>query len=200
MALFRFFASGEVGDEQGAERTNSRNQRSVRTNLNITPNSKVDIATSVGYINSNTQLSCEAGCGGAMWESMYSNPANLPQFCAPRATSAARTYAASIARRPKRTTCQYDASGSEPLHRKRHGPVAAVRVDVAPLRDRHGLQHREQPRDSAVHHERHRRVLLGHPRQGIALRRPTPGHLQHIRLHGQPQLQPDEHACRRRRR
>ena len=79
--LFRFFGSGEVATSEGAERTNSRNQRSVRTNLNITPNSKVDISTSVGYINSNTQLSCEAGCGGAMWESMYSNPANLPQFC-----------------------------------------------------------------------------------------------------------------------
>ena len=79
--LLRFFASGEVGSSEGAERTNSRNQRSVRTNLNITPNSKFDISTSVGYINSNTQLSCEAGCGGAMWESMYSNPAHLPQFC-----------------------------------------------------------------------------------------------------------------------
>jgi TonB-linked SusC/RagA family outer membrane protein len=80
-AAFRFFASGEVGTNEGAERTNARNQRSVRTNLNITPNAKVDIATSVGYINSKTQLSCEGGCGGAMWESMYSNPANLPQFC-----------------------------------------------------------------------------------------------------------------------
>ena len=81
-SVFRFFASGELATTEGAERTNSRNQRSVRTNLNITPNAKVDIATSVGYVNSNTQLSCEAGCGGAMWESMYSNPANLPQFCA----------------------------------------------------------------------------------------------------------------------
>jgi len=79
--ILRFFASGEIGSSEGAERTNSRNQRSVRTNLNITPNSKVDISTSVGYINSNTQLSCEAGCGGAMWESMYSNPSHLPQFC-----------------------------------------------------------------------------------------------------------------------
>jgi TonB-linked SusC/RagA family outer membrane protein len=79
--LLRYFASGEIGSSEGAERTNSRNQRSVRTNLSITPNSKIDISTSVGYINSNTQLSCEAGCGGAMWESMYSNPANLPQFC-----------------------------------------------------------------------------------------------------------------------
>lgn len=80
-ALFRFFASGDIAKNQGAERTNARDQKSVRTNLNITPNSKVDIGTSVGYIYSHTQLSCEAGCGGAMWESMYSNPANLPQFC-----------------------------------------------------------------------------------------------------------------------
>jgi TonB-linked SusC/RagA family outer membrane protein len=80
-SLFRFFASGELGNTQGAERSNSRRQTSVRTNLNITPNSKLDVATSMGYIKSRTELSCEAGCGGLMWESMYSNPANLPQFC-----------------------------------------------------------------------------------------------------------------------
>lgn len=80
-ALFRFFASGELGNTEGAERFNSRRQTSVRTNLNITPNAKVDVATSMGYINSRTRLSCEGGCGGIMWESMYSNPVNLPQFC-----------------------------------------------------------------------------------------------------------------------
>ncbi len=80
-SLFRFFASGEMQNAEGAERFNSRRQTGVRTNLNITPNAKVDIATSMGYINSRTRLSCEGGCGGIMWESMYSNPANLPQFC-----------------------------------------------------------------------------------------------------------------------
>ena len=79
--LFRFFASGELGNSEGAEKFNSRRQTSVRSNLSITPNSKVDVSTSMGYINSRTRLSCEAGCGGIMWESMYSNPANLPQFC-----------------------------------------------------------------------------------------------------------------------
>ena len=78
---FRFFASGDLSFNEGAERNNERRQTSVRTNLNITPNTKVDIGTSVGYIDSRTTLSCEGGCGGAMWESMYSNPANLPQFC-----------------------------------------------------------------------------------------------------------------------
>jgi TonB-linked SusC/RagA family outer membrane protein len=80
-SLFRFFASGELGTNEGAERFNDRRQTSVRTNLNITPNAKIDVATSLGYINSNTQLSCEGGCGGIMWESMYSNPVNLPRFC-----------------------------------------------------------------------------------------------------------------------
>ncbi len=81
--LFRFFAAGEIGSTEGAEKFNARRQTSVRTNLSITPNSKVDISTSMGYINSRTNLSCEAGCGGIMWESMYSNPVNLPRFCAP---------------------------------------------------------------------------------------------------------------------
>jgi TonB-linked SusC/RagA family outer membrane protein len=79
--LFRFFASGELNDEQGAEPNNGRRQNSFRTNLSITPSDKVDIQTNFGYVNSHTTLSCEGGCGGAMWESMYSNPANEPQFC-----------------------------------------------------------------------------------------------------------------------
>jgi len=80
-ALLRFFSSGEIGTTEGAERFNERRQTSVRTNLNITPSAKIDISTSLGYIDSNTRLSCEGGCGGIMWESMYSNPANLPRFC-----------------------------------------------------------------------------------------------------------------------
>lgn len=79
--LFRFFASGEISNNEGAETNNARRQSSFRTNLNITPSEKVDIATNFGYINSRTTLSCEAGCGGAMWASVFSNPANLPQFC-----------------------------------------------------------------------------------------------------------------------
>ncbi|MEO5816881.1 MAG: SusC/RagA family TonB-linked outer membrane protein [Gemmatimonadaceae bacterium] len=78
----RFFASGEVGDDQGAEPNNERRARSFRTNLTVTPSEKVDVQTNFGYVTSSTSLSCEGGCGGAMWGSMYSNPANLPQFCA----------------------------------------------------------------------------------------------------------------------
>ena len=82
----RYFASGELGNESGAEPNNTRNSFSGRTNLQITPSSKVDINTSFGYVNSHTTLSCEGGCGGAMWGASYSNPANLPEYLCRSAT------------------------------------------------------------------------------------------------------------------
>ena len=81
----RFFASGDFLDNQGADPTNEQRRQSFRTNLTITPSERVNVATNFGYITGRTQLSCEAGCGGLMWDSEYSNPANLPQFCAPSA-------------------------------------------------------------------------------------------------------------------
>jgi TonB-linked SusC/RagA family outer membrane protein len=79
--LVRFFASGEVGSNQGVDYANERRQTNGRTNLSITPNDKFELESSAGYIKSKTSLSCEAGCGGSIWGSMYSNPANLAQFC-----------------------------------------------------------------------------------------------------------------------
>jgi TonB-linked SusC/RagA family outer membrane protein len=76
----RYFASGEISNDEGAEVDNGRKQFSGRTNLQITPSQKVDINTSLGYINSHTTLTCEGGCGGTMWQSWYSNPKNLPEF------------------------------------------------------------------------------------------------------------------------
>lgn len=81
----RYFASGDLGTSEGAEPNNMRRQLSGRTNLSVTPSEKFDLQSSVGYIQSHTTLSCEAGCGGAMWGAMYSNPANLPENCAPSA-------------------------------------------------------------------------------------------------------------------
>jgi TonB-linked SusC/RagA family outer membrane protein len=80
-SALRYFAAGDVNRDQGAEPNNERRQFSGRTNLSITPNTKVDIQTNVGYINSYTSLSCEGGCGGATWGAWYSNPANLAQNC-----------------------------------------------------------------------------------------------------------------------
>jgi TonB-linked SusC/RagA family outer membrane protein len=80
--ILRFFASGALNNDEGVDPTNAQRKTSFRTNLTVTPSERVDIQTSFGYINGHTQLSCEAGCGGLMWDSEYSNPANLPQFCA----------------------------------------------------------------------------------------------------------------------
>ena len=79
----RYFASGDKQNNEGAEPNNARRQTSGRTNLSVTPSEKFDLQSSAGYIQSHTTLSCEAGCGGAMWGSMYSNPANLASNCAP---------------------------------------------------------------------------------------------------------------------
>lgn len=80
----RYFASGDIQNNEGAEPDNARRQTSGRTNLSVTPSEKFDLQSSAGYIQSHTTLSCEAGCGGAMWGSMYSNPANLPANCTPQ--------------------------------------------------------------------------------------------------------------------
>ena len=79
---FRFFAAGSFVDNEGVDPTNEQRKNSFRTNLSITPNDKLDLQTNFGYVNGHTTTSCEAGCGGLMWDSEYSNPANLPQFCA----------------------------------------------------------------------------------------------------------------------
>ncbi|MDB4876742.1 MAG: hypothetical protein JWM41_3188 [Gemmatimonadetes bacterium] len=79
--LFRFFASGEWNDNQGVDYANERIQQGARTNLSVTPSDKFSLESSVGYVKSRTNLSCEAGCGGSLWGSLYSNPANLAQFC-----------------------------------------------------------------------------------------------------------------------
>jgi TonB-linked SusC/RagA family outer membrane protein len=86
----RYFASAGKGTDQGAEPTNFRDQFNARTNLGITPSEKIDIQSSLGYIQSRTGLSCEGGCGGAMWESFYSTPANLPENCAADAEEGCR--------------------------------------------------------------------------------------------------------------
>jgi TonB-linked SusC/RagA family outer membrane protein len=77
----RYFASAGWTGNEGAEPNNARRQFNARTNLEVTPNSMVDLQTSVGYIASHTTLSCEAGCGGATWGAWFSTPRNLPQYC-----------------------------------------------------------------------------------------------------------------------
>ncbi len=74
----RYYVSTDVDRNSGAEESNFRNQFSGRANIQIMPSQKFDVTASTGYIASRTGLSCEAGCGGAMWGLVFSTPANLP--------------------------------------------------------------------------------------------------------------------------
>jgi TonB-linked SusC/RagA family outer membrane protein len=78
---FHYFASAGLSSDEGAEPNNFRRQFNARTNLQITPSSMLDLQSSVGYIDSHTALSCEAGCGGATWGAWFSNPRNLASNC-----------------------------------------------------------------------------------------------------------------------
>lgn len=80
--ILRFYASGGLDDDQGADPSNAQRKSNFRTNLTITPSERVNISTNFGYVNGHIATACEGGCGGLMWDSQYSTPANLPQFCA----------------------------------------------------------------------------------------------------------------------
>src|SRR5438477_783933 len=82
VGAFRYFASGSFNGNEGVDPTNEQRKNSFRTNLALTPNEKLNLETNFGYIYGRTRIACEAGCGGLMWDSEYSTPANLPQFCA----------------------------------------------------------------------------------------------------------------------
>lgn len=76
----RYFVSGDLNRDEGVEFTNLQEQYSGRANIQITPNDRFDLSVSTGYTQSQTDLSCEAGCGGTMWTTVFSTPANLPEF------------------------------------------------------------------------------------------------------------------------
>jgi TonB-linked SusC/RagA family outer membrane protein len=83
----QYFIGGDVSQNEGAEPDNNREQYGGRVNLDIAPGPKVDIRASAGYVQNATTLSCEGGCGGAMFGAVFSTPARLEEnFCAPRRT------------------------------------------------------------------------------------------------------------------
>jgi TonB-linked SusC/RagA family outer membrane protein len=84
--IFRYFAAASMTANQGVDPSNEDNKKTFRTNLSVTPNDKFSLETNFGYVYGRTRISCEAGCGGLMWDSEYSTPANLPQFCAAGST------------------------------------------------------------------------------------------------------------------
>ncbi len=77
----RYYLGFDMEDAEGAERNNWKEQVSTRANLQILPHENVDVSVSVGYVKNDVQLSCEGGCGGAMWGAVFSNPALLGENC-----------------------------------------------------------------------------------------------------------------------
>jgi TonB-linked SusC/RagA family outer membrane protein len=75
----RYFVAADIDRNQGVEVTNQQDQYSGRVNLQITPGDRFDLSVNAGYTNSQTDLTCEAGCGGTMWTTVFSTPANLPE-------------------------------------------------------------------------------------------------------------------------
>ncbi len=90
--LFRYYVSGDIERDEGIDPTNDRNQFSGRANLMATPSERFDINVSTGYINSDTRLACEAGCGGRMWGILFGSPELLPENARFRPASEQATW------------------------------------------------------------------------------------------------------------
>ncbi len=83
--LYRFFAAGEWMNQEGIVTSNARTQKSARTNLSVTPSTKFDLETNVGYITSHTTSATEGSGGGILWASEFARPERTAAFCAPNA-------------------------------------------------------------------------------------------------------------------
>ncbi len=73
----RYFVSGNADHDDGVEPNNIFQRYGGRANVTVSPNDKVDVTASLGYSKGRTDLSLEAGGGGAMWETLFSTPENL---------------------------------------------------------------------------------------------------------------------------
>lgn len=80
--VYRYYAAGDVSAAEGITTQNSRNSKSVRTNLSVVPNNEFSLESSVGYVTSRTNLACEGSCGGVLWASQYSRPTRTLAWCA----------------------------------------------------------------------------------------------------------------------
>lgn len=74
---FQYHVSGGSQDERGALPNNRLKNYTGRATLNLIPSSKINVATSLGYIRSRNDLALEAGGGGPTWATYFSSPAFL---------------------------------------------------------------------------------------------------------------------------
>src|SRR5512146_1658294 len=75
-SALRYYASGNLLDDQGAEPRSSRRNYSGRLNVSISPSQKLTIGTNIGYVTGPTDLPCDAGCGGYTWTTLSATPSN----------------------------------------------------------------------------------------------------------------------------
>lgn len=74
--LFKYYASGNLLDSEGAEPRNNRRNYTGRLNVAFAPSTKFNIGTNIGYVNGPTNLPCDAGCGGYTWTTLSATPNN----------------------------------------------------------------------------------------------------------------------------
>src|SRR5213080_2050345 len=79
-STIRYYVSGGTELQGGAEPSNFQRHTSGRASVTATPSDKVLISANMGYVSGPTRVSCEAGCGGRMYTTMFANPLNLGTF------------------------------------------------------------------------------------------------------------------------
>ena len=75
--VVRYYVSGNFDHNNGVEPNNIFRRYGGRANVSVAPNDKIDFSLNVGFNKARTDLSLEAGGGGAMWETLFSTPQNL---------------------------------------------------------------------------------------------------------------------------
>lgn len=71
---FRYYLAANREDNEGVERENSLRRNNLRANFTISPSTRWDMQTSVGYTTGRTHLPWEAGGGGATWATYFASP------------------------------------------------------------------------------------------------------------------------------
>src|SRR4051812_39783547 len=74
--LLRYYVSGNLLNEEGAEPRSKRVNYSGRMNVSLAPTPKFNIAANIGYVTGPTDLPCDAGCGGYTWTTLSATPSN----------------------------------------------------------------------------------------------------------------------------
>ena len=75
--LFTYFAGVGIEDTEGIEPTSTVERYSGRLNLSVVPNTKLSLGLNMGYVNGETHLPCEAGCGGRALGTMWANALHI---------------------------------------------------------------------------------------------------------------------------